>query len=210
MHGASGMTRVNRSGPSSVNADRRAGMVMRCAVVVGLCVSSAIGLTGCSAGDTGVELNGKIFDAVGLSGTGKKKSEPKLAERAPLVPPSRVDVLPAPGETQTAAAHMAWPNDPDKRRAAEARQAKQVLDKECSDPMLGRPEHERTERDAKCAEAKGGLLSMATSWMTGKSSQGEAAGTTSDEGDPSGSAIVTGSTTAPVAGKSSGGARRTQ
>jgi hypothetical protein len=152
------------------------------------------GLTGCSGADSGVELNGKLFDAVGLSGGSKSRSEPKLAERAPLVPPPRVDALPTPGSGQESAGHMAWPNDPDRQRAAAAVTAKKSLDKRCSDPMIGRPEPERVERDAQCQAEKGGLLSTATSWMSGKKASGEAASTTTDEGDPGAAGIVTGST----------------
>jgi hypothetical protein len=162
----------------------------------------AAGLAGCSGGDTGVELNGKIFDAVGLAGAGKKASEPKLAERAPLVPPPRTDALPAPGPIANSATHMAWPDDPDRRKAEVAAAESRTTSKYCSDAMFGRPDHERAKRDAECSAQQGGLLSSATAWFTGNSGKKEgAAAQTSDEGDP---AIVTGSTkpqSAPSASK---------
>jgi hypothetical protein len=61
-----------------------------------LCAAFAV--AGCSMDD--VELNGGIFNAVGLSGTGKKSATPQLAERAPLVVPPSLDRLPAPGSVQ--------------------------------------------------------------------------------------------------------------
>jgi hypothetical protein len=56
---------------------------------------AAFALGGCAPGD--VELNGKIFDAVGLSGGQKTGSIPKVAERAPLVVPPSLQRLPEPG-----------------------------------------------------------------------------------------------------------------
>ena len=51
-------------------------------------------LAGCGVDD--IQLNGKIFDAVGLN-TGSVKKETKLAARAPLVVPPSAEALPAPG-----------------------------------------------------------------------------------------------------------------
>jgi hypothetical protein len=71
----------------------------------------AIALAGCSADD--VELNGKIFDAVGLN---QKQStrEPKLAERAPLVMPPDLARVPEPGTPPEAVANeVAALQDPD-------------------------------------------------------------------------------------------------
>lgn len=159
-----------------------------------------LGLAGCSGADSGVELNGKIFDMVGMgAGGSKSRSEPKLPERAPLVPPPSVAALPAPDSGQAGSGHMAWPNDPERQRSVAAAKSKQALDKRCKDPMIGRPEHERTERDAQCRAEQGGLLSSVTSWMPGSKPAGEAAATTQDEGDP-GAAVVTGSTT-PASGQ---------
>ncbi len=156
-----------------------------------------LSLAGGSGVDSGIELNGKVFDAVGLSGGSKSRSEPKLAERAPLVPPPSLAALPAPdsgpGSGQGSAGHMAWPNDPDRQRSAGAAASKQALDKKCKDPMIGRPEHERTERDSQCRAEQGGLLSSVTGWFPGSKPAGETAATTAEEGDP-GAGIVTGST----------------
>ena len=159
-----------------------------------------LSLAGCSGADSGVELNGKIFDVVGMGAGSKSRSEPKLAERAPLVPPPNVAALPAPDSVQASTGHMAWPNDPDRQRSASAANSKLALDKKCKDPMIGRPEHERTERDAQCRAEQGGLLSTATSWFPGSKPAGEAAATTVDEGDP-GAGIVTGSTKPATAHK---------
>ena len=170
-----------------------------CAPFLALGCLLSLGLAGCSGADSGVELNGKIFDVVGMGGGSKSRSEPKLPERAPLVPPPSVAALPSPDSSQGNAGHMAWPNDPERQRNASAATSKQALDKRCKDPMIGRPEHERTERDAQCRAEQGGLLSSVTSWMPGSKPADEAAATTQDEGDP-GAAVVTGST-APASGQ---------
>jgi hypothetical protein len=64
---------------------------------------------GCSMDD--VQLNGGVFDAMGLNDT-KKSGDPKLAERAPLVVPPSLDRLPAPGEAPPPS-QIAGINDPD-------------------------------------------------------------------------------------------------
>lgn len=55
---------------------------------------AAAALAGCGMDD--VQLNGKIFDAVGLNSTGSVKKEAKLKERQPLVVPPSTEKLPDP------------------------------------------------------------------------------------------------------------------
>ena len=69
----------------------------------------ALGLAGCGSDD--IQLNGGIFDAIGLNDT-KKSGDPQLAERAPLVVPPSLDRLPAPGEAPQPA-QIADIKDPD-------------------------------------------------------------------------------------------------
>ncbi|MDQ8698022.1 hypothetical protein [Hyphomicrobium sp. LHD-15] len=75
----------------------------------------ALAIAGCSADD--VQLNGKIFDAVGLNSIGQKSAEPKMVERAPLVMPPSLDRVPEPGQPADAAANdvTAMVDDPDKK-----------------------------------------------------------------------------------------------
>ncbi|MGQ0671914.1 MAG: hypothetical protein ACT4N2_03410 [Hyphomicrobium sp.] len=81
----------------------------------------AVGLGGCGADD--VELNGKIFDMVGIgSKSGGDGKEPKMVARAPIVLPPNVDRLPPPGAQPAAQdAQLALIADPD--RKAEVNQA---------------------------------------------------------------------------------------
>lgn len=76
-----------------------------------------------------VQFNGGIFDAVGLSDATKvKSSEPKLAERAPLVVPPSLDRLPAPGEPAQSQGQLAAIQDPDavKKASKEELERKQA------------------------------------------------------------------------------------
>lgn len=60
------------------------------------CVTALLaGLAVSACGFDGVELNGKIFDAVGLN-TSSVTKEPKMRDRAPLVVPPGLETLPAP------------------------------------------------------------------------------------------------------------------
>ena len=62
----------------------------------GLGVASMLLLSGCA---DGVELNGKVFDWMGISPAAQEASrrEPTLAERAPLGVPPNTGRLPEPG-----------------------------------------------------------------------------------------------------------------
>lgn len=84
-----------------------------------------------------VQLNGGIFDAVGLNDT-KKSGDPKLAERAPLVVPPSLDRLPAPGEAPPPT-QIAGITDPDaakqKSREELEKQQAEYCEKNYDDPM---------------------------------------------------------------------------
>lgn len=69
---------------------------------------------GCSGED--IQLEGKLFDAVGIGKNSKKASEPKLAARSPIVMPPNLDRLPTPGaQPGGEAVDVASINDPDKK-----------------------------------------------------------------------------------------------
>ncbi len=86
---------------------------------LGTVAAAALVLGGCSMGD--VELNGKIFDWMGVSTASlASKKEPQLAPRQGLVVPPSVDRLPVPGSEQEATAEASWPQDPDQVKAQRA------------------------------------------------------------------------------------------
>lgn len=105
-------------------------------LAIGLAVVIAMsGLSGCGGLD-GVEFNGKIFEAVGLTGSLGKRAEPKTEPRAPLVLPPQSERLPEPGSLAAApqaGAGQAWPNDPDKSKAEKDAAQKQAQAQYCRD-----------------------------------------------------------------------------
>lgn len=69
---------------------------------------------GCGVDD--VQLNGKIFDAIGMNSTGSvSKGDPKVAQRQPLVIPPSAEVLPQPGSGPTDGTALAAIQDPDQK-----------------------------------------------------------------------------------------------
>jgi len=84
-----------------------------------ICLAAAVVTGGC-AGFDGVELQGGVFDAMGLSGSGQKKlSEVKVDARPGLVLPPSTEKLPDPvtGSISAAPQDGSWPVDPEDRRA---------------------------------------------------------------------------------------------
>jgi hypothetical protein len=87
------------------------------------CAASAASLL-CSGCADGLDLNGKVFDFMGISAAAvaARRDEPKLAERAPLVLPPDSQRLPEPGSGQQPQTAMAWPDDEEQRKAQEAKE----------------------------------------------------------------------------------------
>jgi hypothetical protein len=81
--------------------------------------AAALTLSACA---DGVQLEGKIFDWMGVSGNAldNQKTEPKMADRAPLVVPPSVTRLPEPGMQQPKESDLAALKDPDHRKKAAA------------------------------------------------------------------------------------------
>jgi hypothetical protein len=97
--------------------------------VTALSIAILMGFGGCT---DGVDMNGKVFDWMGISPSAQaaKKTEPKLAERAPLVLPPAEYVLPPPGSGQPP--EVALLNDPDQRKLAEAKDRERLHQAYCS------------------------------------------------------------------------------
>lgn len=92
---------------------------------------AAIALAGCG----GIELEGKVFDAVGLSSKSNTRAEPKLTERAPLIVPPSTAQLPQPGSnpTQVAAADASFPTNPEEIEARKKKELAAKRKEECAD-----------------------------------------------------------------------------
>jgi hypothetical protein len=84
-------------------------------------ISAAVLAPGCGIGGIdGVELQGGLFDMLGVSGDAQaRKGEPKVAARSGLVLPPVADRLPEPGPEPAQLAE-AWPDDDDGRRVRAA------------------------------------------------------------------------------------------
>lgn len=141
----------------------------------GLVVIGALaGLTGCGGVD-GVELNGKLFEAVGMTGSlGGKKVEPKTEARAPLVLPPPSQSLTEPGSLAASApipqANQAWPNDPDKGKASKDEAIKQAQAAHCKD---GNWKEKALGDEAKAANGPAGSCTGNIFSIIGKSLTGE-------------------------------------
>jgi hypothetical protein len=82
-------------------------------------------LSGCA---DGVDLNGKVFDWMGVSPAAQeaRRREPRIAERTPLVIPPDANRLPEPGSEPAPQANMVWPDDPEQRKAREAQERQRL------------------------------------------------------------------------------------
>jgi hypothetical protein len=146
-----------------------------CAIATTIALG-AIALGGCGGVD-GVELNGKIFEALGVAGDGAfgKKVEPKTQARAPLVLPPDPNRLPEPGsasQLQTGAlqANPQWPQDRDSQRLADADAKKRAHEKWCRED--GNWKERAVKDDIAAAQGPGGschgsLLSIITDQLSG-------------------------------------------
>jgi hypothetical protein len=105
---------------------RASGVAVVCAMAASLC--------GCGGLD-GIELNGKIFDALGMStGSLGPRPEPKVEQRSPLVLPPVADKLPEPGSAPAVANNTQnWPVDRDQKKVADAAEAKKKQEEHCKD-----------------------------------------------------------------------------
>ena len=84
-------------------------------------LAATLGVAGCS---DGLDLNGKIFDVMGVSSSAmeKKQREPQLAARTPLVLPPNSERLPEPGSDQNPNSDLASLQDPEEVKARKAKE----------------------------------------------------------------------------------------
>lgn len=106
----------------------------KCALTASALLTAALA-SGC--GMEGVELNGAVFDYLGVTEAAQSKArEPKVAERQGVVLPPQLDRLPEPGAAPAPAlAHEAWPDDPEQRTVAAAASLDRQHDEFCRDAL---------------------------------------------------------------------------
>jgi hypothetical protein len=129
------------------------------------------GLAGCSMDD--VQLNGKIFDAMGMNTTGSVKSgDPKMAVREPLVVPPGLDALPPPGSGQVDQPSLAEIQDPDakaksSRAELEKRQAEYC--KEHYEPLVARGDDSADSVSGPLGSCRPSIFTAVKKWTSGDS-----------------------------------------
>lgn len=114
------------------------------AAALAAALAATLALGGCG----GVEFQGKIFDAVGLSGTGAPEPDVRMAERPPLLLPPNPKALPQPGSGVAAAtAREDWPQNPEvvqsqvikaKEDAKAKETASSAADTNAANPLKGK------------------------------------------------------------------------
>ncbi|MGV1014173.1 MAG: hypothetical protein ACOYB4_04310 [Methyloceanibacter sp.] len=96
----------------------------------------ALVLGGCG----GVQLEGKVFDYMGVSGD-RKESDVRMSERPPLLLPPNLNALPQPGapgsSVAAATARQDWPDDPErvKKRVIAEKKAQEAAKTAKADPL---------------------------------------------------------------------------
>lgn len=154
-----------------ITALKSAGRTQRMGAVAA-CLGAALLAGACSPGD--VELNGKLFDAVGASGVlGKQAGSAKMAERQGLVVPPSLDRLPPPSET-VPTAQLAEVKDPDKMKRVSAADLKEQQAAYCKEHY----EFAKQRGDAQADQAVGpagpcrvSALDMLTKWNKGETDE---------------------------------------
>lgn len=101
--------------------------------IAALAAALAVGLTACGGID-GVELNGRLFDWMGVSDSAQKANarEPKMTERTGIVMPPDPNRLPEPGSGAAEEDISAQLNDPDKKRQMAAAERERLHKEYCS------------------------------------------------------------------------------
>jgi hypothetical protein len=107
---------------------------LRPARIAGVAVFLSALLSGCGYD---VELNGAVFDYLGVSSNSQtKKGEPRVAARSGLVLPPDLEKLPEPGSGAVAAqGQEAWPVDADQKRVADAANLDKKHEEFCRDAL---------------------------------------------------------------------------
>jgi hypothetical protein len=107
-------------------------------------LAAALSVTLALGGCGGVEFQGKIFDAVGLSGD-LKQADVRMAERPPLLLPPDPKALPQPGSgVAVATSREDWPKNPELARAQvikaeDDKMAKEESGRQPLHPYIGKP-----------------------------------------------------------------------
>jgi hypothetical protein len=143
----------------SLNLTAKVGMLSAFAMLL-----ASVG--GCGFED-GVQLNGKIFDVLGMNGE-SKPSEPKVAARQPLtLPPS--DALPPPGSGKAEQPSLADIQDPDRvKQVSKADLERQQAEycKKNYDPVVARGDDSADSIVGPLGPCRGSVFTALKKWTT--------------------------------------------
>lgn len=143
----------------------------------GAALAAALAVSACGADD--IQLNGKIFDAVGMNTGSVKNADPQLRGRAPLVVPPglQAGVLPEPGSGKAQAPNLtAEVQDHDTKRQA----SKSDLERQQAEYCKVHYEQPKARGDASADSAEGPLgscrgsvFSAVSNWNKGEAQDDE-------------------------------------
>jgi hypothetical protein len=108
---------------------------IRTSAILGLLAGITVSLSGCAAGD--VEMNGALFDYLGMGKAGPAKVA-QAADRQGLVVPPSLDRLPEPGSgaATAAATQVAMPVNPETKAVANVAEQKRQQAAYCDKAMM--------------------------------------------------------------------------
>ncbi|WP_333793617.1 hypothetical protein [Hyphomicrobium sp.] len=136
-------------------------------------VVGALMLSGCSADD--VELNGKIFDVVGLNSGSTRAAEPKMAARAPLVMPPNPERVPEPGlPPEGQAADVAALADPDVRVKTSRAELERQQAEYCKvhyEQAKALGDNDADSASGPLGPCRGSILSAVKKWTAGEETE---------------------------------------
>lgn len=110
------------------------------ATVLAAASAATLALGGCG----GIEFQGKIFDAMGVSGE-RKEPDVRMADRPPLLLPPNTKALPQPQNgVAVAASRQDWPQNPEvtQKKIVEAQKGEKFKDLRAQEPLnpyIGKP-----------------------------------------------------------------------
>ncbi|WP_045835250.1 hypothetical protein [Hyphomicrobium sp. 99] len=143
---------------------------------ISLSIALSLFLAGCGGFD-GVQLNGKVFDAMGLNGDGAPKGDPKMAARQPLVVPPGLEALPPPGSGKVEQPSLAEIQDPDKKlKVSQADLEKQQADycKKNYEEAQFRGDSSADSASGPLGSCKPSIFNAVKKWTTGSTNSGDA------------------------------------
>ncbi len=141
-----------------------------------LCATAVTLLLGGCGGIDGVQLNGKVFDAMGFNGSSEPQGDPKMAVRQPLVVPPGLEALPPPGSGKAEQPSLADIQDPDKKKVVDQseleRQQAEYCRKNYEEP-LQRGDSSGESASGPLGSCHPSIFTAVQKWTTGSTNKGD-------------------------------------